>query len=157
MTDRPVDELDDIDRVILRILARNPRIPYSDIAEELAEEGYEMSSEGIRYRVSNLFDSTSILLLTAPKDHGWEVLRLLVSVENEPGAEREAFERLQEMEFWMACRTMGSSDLYAVATARSNREAHEMVSEVRGLEHVESVEPLIETDRETDISNYLSL
>jgi len=153
----PVDELDDIDRTILRILAQNPRVPYSDIAEELEDEGHEMSSEGIRYRVANLFETTSILLLTSPKGHGWEVLRLFVSVENAPNSKEKTFDALSEMGFWMTCRLMGTYDLYAVATVRSNSEADDLASEVRGLEHVVEVESAVETDRRTNIDNYLAL
>lgn len=156
MTD-PLEGLDDIDRTILRILAQDPRIPYSDIADRLEEEGHEMSSEGIRYRVSNLYESTSILLLTAPKEHGWEVMRLFIDVDNAPDAKEETFQSLSEMAFWMTCKGMGTFDLYAVATVQSNRDADELISQVRGLDHVTSVEHSMETDRETDVDNYLSL
>ncbi|WP_435348586.1 Lrp/AsnC family transcriptional regulator [Haloarchaeobius sp. HRN-SO-5] len=157
MTDRPIEGLDDIDRTILRILAQDPRIPYSDIAEELKEEGHEMSSEGIRYRVSKLFETTSILLLTAPKEHGWEVMRLFISVENAPDSKAETFVELDELPFWMTCEVMGTYDLYAVATVQSNRDAGDLISAVRGLEHVTEVEHAMETDRTTNIDNYLSL
>lgn len=156
MTD-PLEGLDDIDRTILRILAQDPRIPYSDIADRLEEEGHDMSSEGIRYRVSKLFETTSILLLTAPKEHGWEVLRLFIDVDNEPGAKDETFEALSEMAFWMTCEGIGTFDLYAVATVQSNRDADDLIGQVRGLEHVTSVEHALETDRKTDVDNYLSL
>lgn len=152
----PIDGLDEIDRTILRILAQDPRTPYSDIAAKLEEEGHEMSSEGIRYRVTKLFETTSVLLLTAPKEHGWEVLRLSISVANEPGAKEETFEALSGMNFWMVCRTMGDYDLYGVATVQSNHDADDLVSRIRGLEHVTGVDFVLETDRETDIDNYLS-
>ncbi|MCW8173612.1 AsnC family protein [Natrialba swarupiae] len=83
-----LDGLDEIDRTILRILVQNPRTPYSDIAEQLEDEGFEMSGEGIRYRVSKLFETTSILLLTAPKQHGWEVIRLFIAVEDNEDAKK---------------------------------------------------------------------
>ncbi|WP_254533062.1 Lrp/AsnC family transcriptional regulator [Natrinema gelatinilyticum] len=152
-----IEGLDEIDRTILRILAQNPRTPYSDISEQLEEEGYEMSSEGIRYRVSKLFETTSILLLTAPKEHGWEVVRLFVSVTDEEGAKQESFERLSMMGFWMNCRGIGSVDLYGVATAQSNSEVDELIDRVRSLDGVENVEYMIETDRATTIDNYLAL
>lgn len=157
MTDRLTEGLDDLDRTILRILAQDPRTPYSNIAEKLEEEGHEMSSEGIRYRVSKLFETTSILLLTAPKEHGWEVMRLFISVENAPDAKAETFVQLNEMPFWMTCKVMGTYDLYAVATVQSNRDADGLISDIRGLEHVTQVKHAVETDRTTDIDNYLSL
>lgn len=152
----PIEGLDEIDRVILRILAQDPRTPYSDISAKLEEAGHEMSSEGIRYRVSNLFETTSVLLLTAPKEHGWEVVRLFISVENEPDAKAETYVDLCEMNLWMVCQTYGTFDLYGVATVRSNHAADDLIGSIRGLEHVERVDHAIETDRETDIDNYLS-
>jgi DNA-binding Lrp family transcriptional regulator len=151
----PVDELDEIDHTILRILAQDPRTPYSDIAEKLEEEGYQMSSEGIRYRVSKLFETTSVLLMTAPKEHGWQVMRLLIRSDDDTPKD-EAFDRLTEMEFWMVCRVMGSFDFYAVATVPSNREADDLISRVRELDAVATVDHALETDRETNTDNYLS-
>ncbi|MEY7851063.1 Lrp/AsnC family transcriptional regulator [Natrarchaeobius sp. A-rgal3] len=151
-----LDGLDEIDRTILRILVQNPRTPYSDIAEQLEEEGFEMSGEGIRYRVSKLFETTSILLLTAPKQHGWEVIRLFISAEDSEGAKGETFEALADMGFWMNCRGIGSFDLYAVATVSSNRDADALIDTVRTLETVSNVEYMIETDRMTTIENYLA-
>lgn len=156
MTENPVEGLDDIDRQILRILAENPRMPYSDIADRLDQEGYEMSSEGIRYRVSNLFESTSIQLLTAPKEYGWDVLRLLITVTSNPDAKSKVFESLTEKPFWLNCRVMGSFDIYAVATTQSVQDADELITDVRELDHVENVEYALETDRNTSIQDYLS-
>ncbi|MWV38432.1 MULTISPECIES: AsnC family transcriptional regulator [Natrialba] len=151
-----LDGLDEIDRTILRILVQNPRTPYSDIAEQLEDEGFEMSGEGIRYRVSKLFETTSILLLTAPKQHGWEVIRLFIAVEDNEDAKEETFEALAEMGFWMNCRGLGSFDLYAVATVSSNRDADDLIDTVRTLENVSNVEYMVETDRMTTIENYLA-
>lgn len=149
--------LDEIDRVLLRILAQDPRIPYSEIADKLEEEGFEMTGEGIRYRISKLYDSTSLLLLTTPKEHGWENLRLLISTGTEPGATDEAYQELNNMEFWIVCRGLGSFDLYANATVPSNEEAKELIDGVRELEYVDDVQFYLETDRETDYDNYLRL
>ena len=154
MTESP-GELDEIDHTILRILAQDPRTPYSDIATRLEEEGYQMSSEGIRYRVSKLFETTSVQLMTAPKEHGWEVMRLLIRIEDGTPKE-ETFDRLTEMAFWMVCRVMGNFDFYVVATVPSNREADDLISRVREIDSVASVEHAIETDRETNTDNYLS-
>lgn len=157
MNDAPPDGLDEIDRNILRILAKDPRMPYGDIAEELEDAGYEMSSEGIRYRVSQLFDTVLVLLMTAPEQHGWEVLRIFVDVKNESEAKERAYEQIQALDFWLVCKNLGSFDLYAVATAQSNMEADRLVNEVRGLDPVAHVEHALETGRETEFDNYLSM
>jgi len=153
---KPTDGLDDIDRRILAILARDPRLPYSDIADELADDGHEMSTEGVRYRVSTLFETISILLTAEPKEHGWEVVRVMISAAGSQERKAETYDRLREMDFWMVCRVLGSSDFYAVATVPSNREADELVSRVEGIEHVTDVDYVLETGRETTTENYLA-
>lgn len=151
-----IEEMDNIDRHILRILAEDPRLPYSDIADKLNEIGIEMSSEGVRYRVTNLFDSTSIHLLTSPQQYGWNVLRLSITVENEPDAKDKVYEELSQMPIWLSCRVFGSFDLYAVATTASLQDADRLVGDVREIEYVDRVEYSLETERKTDIQNYLS-
>lgn len=156
MEDDSIEEMDDIDRNILRILAEDPRLPYSDIADELSQMGADMSSEGVRYRVTNLFDATSIHLLTSPQQYGWNVLRLSITVENEPQAKDQVFDELAEMPIWLYCRVFGSFDLYAVATTSSLQAADSLVDDVSEIEYVENVEFSLETERETDIQSYLS-
>lgn len=156
MVEDSMGSLDDIDRFILRILAEDPRLPYSDIADRLEAEGHEMSSEGVRYRVSKLFDVTSVHLLTSPKEHGWNVLRMCVSVDGNVGDKDNVFERLADMPIWLSCRVLGSFDLYAVATTASISDADRLVTEMREIDGVERVEYALETDRKTNIKNYLS-
>lgn len=156
MVEDTVDSLDDIDRNILRILAEDPRLPYSDIAEQLEAEGHEMSSEGVRYRVAKLFDVTSIHLLTSPKEHGWNVVRMMITVEGNNGTKDTVFEQLADMPVWLSCRVLGSFDFYAVATTASLSNADHLVTEMREVEGVKSVEYALETGRQTDIENYLS-
>lgn len=156
MVEDSIESLDDIDRSILRILAEDPRLPYSDIAEQLDSEGHEMSSEGVRYRVSKLFDVTSVHLLTSPKEHGWNVLRISITIDGQVGEKEAVFRELAEMPIWLSCRVLGSYDLYAVATTASISDADQLVTEVRQIDGVKSVEYALETDRQTDIENYLS-
>lgn len=157
MTGNSPHTLDEIDRILLRILAQDPRAPYSEIADRLEEEGFEMTGEGIRYRISKLYESTSLLLLTTPKEHGWENLRILISTANTPGSKDKAHQKLTEMDFWIVCRGIGSFDLYANATVPSNGAAEDLVSDVRELECVEDVHFYLETGRETDYDNYLRI
>ena len=156
MTERS-DNLDDIDRVILKILSENPRVPYSDIADQLDAEGYEMSSEGIRYRVSKLFEYSTLFMLTDPKGQGWEMLRLIITVEDEPDAKRTVAEDLIDMSIWLVCRGVGTFDVFAVATVGSNSHADDLIGQVRSHDLVDTVEYSIETARGSNLDNYLSL
>lgn len=156
MTGRKIGDLDKLDRLILKVLAKDPRAPYSDIAEEIAEEGYEMSSEGIRYRVSKLFDQTSIFFLLAPSEHDWEIVRVTISVSDEQGAKEEALEAVSAMPFWLVCRGVGTYDIYAVGTATSNSEVDKLIRNVEELDSVVDVGYSIETERNTNVDDYLS-
>ena len=66
--------IDEIDRHTLAILAKDPRLPYADIADE----GFKMSSEAIRQRVSSLLELTTNFYLLRPESHEWEVVAVIV-------------------------------------------------------------------------------
>jgi DNA-binding Lrp family transcriptional regulator len=153
---RKLGNVDQLDRLILKVLAEDPRAPYSDIAEEIAEEGYEMSSEGVRYRVSKLMNQTSIFFLLAPSEHEWEIVRMAVSVSDDPDAKSEALDAISEMPFWLVCRGVGSFDIYAAGTAPSNVEVDALIRDVRELEQVIDVSYSVETERDTNVNDYLS-
>ncbi|GGN21039.1 Lrp/AsnC family transcriptional regulator [Halarchaeum nitratireducens] len=148
------DSVDEIDREILQTLSEDPRMPYSRIASRLEEAGYEMSAEGVRHRVTDLLDESSILLLTAPQGHDWQVLRVDVTVRGGTAAADAVYERLSELDFWLVCRGFGSIDVHAVATAAGVEDATDLLNTVRGLDDVESVDYFLETDRETDVHKY---
>ena len=156
MSGRKIGDIDKLDRLILKVLANDPRAPYSDIAHDIAEEGYEMSSEGVRYRVSKLLEQTSIFFLLAPSDHDWEIVRLAISVHDDPGAKEEAFAAIAEMPFWLVCRGVGTYDIYAAGTTPSNSKVDELVRNVEELDAVVDVEYSIETRRDTNVDAYLS-
>lgn len=153
MTD---DTLDEIDRILLRILSKNPRMSYASIAEKLEEEGHEMSGEGVRHRVTKLLDATSTFFLFAPGKHDWEILRVGVTVSGAPNAKSKVSNMLSEKGFWLVCRGLGTIDIYAVATAESVEEYDELLEKVRSHDFVEDVEFSIETERITDLKHYFS-
>ncbi|MFB6164155.1 MAG: Lrp/AsnC family transcriptional regulator [Haloarculaceae archaeon] len=149
-------DADEVDRLILKALAKGPRTPYADIAEELADRGHEMSSEGVRHRVTKLLDRTSIFFLLEPEEHDWEIVRLAVSVSDADGAKERAMDQLSEMPFWLVTRGVGSYDVYAVATAADNAEVDRLLTAVEELDDVVDVEHSIETSRTTNVDDYLS-
>ena len=148
--------VDDIDRTILKILADDPRTPYSEIASGLVEEGHELSTEGVRKRVSKLLKRTSPFFLLAPEEHDWEIVRLAISVADEPGAKDALLDEIAEMPFWLVCKGIGTYDIYAVATAVSNEDVDALVQRVAEIETVADVEFSIETERDTNVDDYLT-
>lgn len=149
------ETMDDIDRIIMGILATNPRTPYSDIAEELDQQGYQMSSEGIRYRVQNLFESTSPFFMLDPKEHEWYIVRVMIHATDESGAREELIERLTELPFWFVSSGFGSFDVYAIATAPGMAEIEELLDGTRSIELIDGYDYNIETKRLVDLKEYL--
>ncbi|WP_247730315.1 Lrp/AsnC family transcriptional regulator [Halovivax limisalsi] len=154
MANPPTDGLDEIDRIILGILSEDPRTPYSDISERLERRGHEMSGEGIRYRVQNLFESTSTFFMLDPNVHDWHVLRLSITVDDAPDAKASVKETLSELPYWFISSGVGSVDIYAVRLAESLADVEESTDAVRAIEGVESVDFFLETRRETDMRKY---
>lgn len=153
MTNR-TDPIDDIDQQILAILARNPRLPYSDISDELAEDGHELSSEAIRHRVASLLEFTTSFFLLRPDTHDWEIVVVAVRTADELGAQDQVFRAMSEMDFWFVGRGLGTIDMYGVATARTNVDIDRLLNEVRGLELVDDVDYNVETRRATNLEKY---
>jgi len=150
-------ELDEIDRIILGILSDDPRIPYSDIAAELKERGYNMSGEGIRYRVQNLFEATSTFFMLNPESHDWHILRLSIGVDDSTDAKPLVLEELQDMPFWFLSSGVGSFDIYAVVLAKTLGEVDDFIANVRSINDVENVDFFLETHRITDMKKYFPL
>lgn len=154
---RNTPTLDEIDWEILRLLAADPRRPYSDISEELRARDYEMSGEGIRYRVDKILDTMSIFFLLHPNEQNWEVIIFLINVDDEPNAKAELASELFGGKFWFVSRGFGSFDIYAIATAETTADIEGLLTAVRGYDHVANVEYLVETHRELEISNYFPI
>lgn len=149
--------IDEIDRHILAILAKDPRIPYSDISNELADDGFELSSEAIRQRVASLLDVTTSFFLLRPDTHEWEIVLVTVRTDGGTSAKAEVFEAMSEMNFWFVGSGFGTLDLYAVATVSSTAEVDHLVNDVREIEAASEVDYFVETDRSTAIERYLQV
>ncbi|MCU4751454.1 Lrp/AsnC family transcriptional regulator [Halobacteria archaeon AArc-curdl1] len=156
MSDQVYKNFDEIDGEILRILAIDPRAPYSEIANKLAEAGYDMSGEGIRYRVQKLIDATMVFYLIDPEEIQWEIVRIFVRTTDEAGASEAAYEEISDMSFWHVTRSLGTYDIYAIGFEPSINEINRLVTEIRENEHVDEVWYGIVTDWRTDMEQYYS-
>ncbi|MFB6122333.1 MAG: Lrp/AsnC family transcriptional regulator [Haloferacaceae archaeon] len=150
------EDFDDIDDQLLDILADDPRMPYSDIARELADAGYDMSTEGVRYRVSKILDATTVFFLLNPEEYPWEIFRIAVSATDDPDAKREAYDLLTDLPFWNVARGLGSYDIYAVGSARSLADVDRILTYLRERSPIDSVEYIVVTERNRDMSRYVS-
>ena len=152
-----VDSFDEIDTEILQILSENPRTPYGDIQERIEEQGHEMSTEGIRYRVSKIFDRTTPFFLLDPMELDWEILRIAAKAVDEPGSKGAAFEFISSLPFWHVSKGIGTFDLFGVGTAPTMKDIDHLVTEIEESELIESVDYLVVTERNRDMNSYLSL
>jgi DNA-binding Lrp family transcriptional regulator len=157
MDDTPVKELDEIDREILRMLSKNPRIPYKELSSKLEESGYEMTGEGVRYRVSKLLDATSPFFLLLPAEFGWEVLRICIVVENMKNAVDEVNEAVCESDAWLVTKGFGDFDIWAIMIAKNNRDIQNFLTNIKSIEYVDQVHHFVETERQTYMKDYLTL
>lgn len=148
-------ELDEIDRRILEILADDPRSPYANIAAELGEYGIDMSSEGVRRRVTSIFENMTSFFLPRPERNSWEIVVVTVRTEDEAESKRAAFEEMSDLDFWFVAEGFGTIDVYGIATAKSTAEIDDLLVQVRSIDSVIEMEHFIETDREVNIANYL--
>lgn len=152
-----VKTLDVIDWEIVRILTRDPRRPYSDIANELEQRGHELSSEAIRHRVNKILEVMSIFFMLHPNKQDWEVMILLINTVNETGGKETIMNTLLESKCWFVSRGYGSFDVYAIATAETNEDIEKIIDDVQNDPQVANVEYLIETHRRLEGSNYFPL
>lgn len=154
MPDPDRTSMDEVDRIIIGILAANPRIPYTKIATKLKERDHDMSAEGVRKRVDKLLERTTPFFLIAPSEHDWNLIRFAITVADKPGAEDAVMDALSGRDFWFLGQGFGTYDIYAVANAPSNAAVNDLINQVRGLETVKDLTYSIETERRVDIDNY---
>lgn len=152
-----LQNFDEIDSRILQILSEDPRAPYSDIAEQLEDQGYQMSSEGIRYRVSDLMEATTAFFLLDPDELDWEIVRLMVKASDAPGAKTDAFERISDLPFWHVTRGLGTYDIYGVAMAPTMREIDELVTTIDEFDSVVSTDHIVVTEHSSNLADYYRL
>lgn len=148
---------DEIDKQILDILSHNPRIPYSKLAEQLEDSGFQMSTEGIRYRVSKIFEATTVFFLLDPQQLSWEVIRLAITTIDELDAKENMFQMVSDMPFWHVSRGIGTYDLFAVGSAPSMNAVDILVTNIQEHESIKEVDYLVVTDRNRDMESYLSM
>jgi DNA-binding Lrp family transcriptional regulator len=149
--------IDELDRQILGILAQDPRLPYSEISDRLETAGFELSSEAVRQRVSDLFEITTNFFLVRPDTHEWELVLVTVRTKNESGAKQKTFEAMSDMDYWFVGSGFGTIDIYAVATVDSTRKVDALINSTKNMDSVTDLDYFIETDRATAVERYLQV
>jgi len=154
MTESPFNAFDAIDTQILVVLSEDPRMSYQKLSQRLSEEGYEMSAEGVRQRVTDLMAATTPFFLLDPEQLAWEIVRISVRATDGPGDKDEAFERIATLPFWHLTKGIGTYDVYGVGMAPTIAEVEEMIAEIRGYDCVDRIDFIVVTDRRSDLEDY---
>jgi DNA-binding Lrp family transcriptional regulator len=154
MTEPRFDAFDEIDTQILVVLSEDPRMSYQALSQRLADEGYEMSAEGVRHRVSDLMEATTPFFLLDPEHLSWEIVRVSVRSTDGPGDKQEAFERITELPFWHVTKGLGTYDVYAVGMAPTLEDVEGMVTEIREYDCVDRIDHIVVTERASDLEDY---
>ena len=144
-------ELDETDRAILRILTRDARTPFSEIARRI-----DMSSATVHDRVGRMEDAGVIEGYHASVDErtvGYDV-RALVGLRVEQGREEDALARLREIESVQAIHlTTGEWDVILRVIAEDTDHLRELmfdrIAEMDGFARSQTM-IVLGTDYETD-------
>ena len=144
-------ELDETDRAILRILTRDARTPFSEIARRI-----DMSSATVHDRVGRMEDAGVIEGYHASVDAravGYDV-RAFVGLRVEQGREEDALARLREIEAVQAIHlTTGEWDVILRVIAEDTDHLRELmfdrIAEMDGFARSQTM-IVLGTDYETD-------
>lgn len=137
--DEPAEKLDETDFAILRLLQRDGRTPYRQIAREVG-----VSEGTVRFRVNRLMESgtLNVVAITDPYRLGYRVLAFSL-LKVAPEAHKKVVDALSgwdEITYVSSCA--GSADLYVQLVCRDHDHLwdllYERVPAVGGITEVET-------------------
>ncbi|MGR4009442.1 Lrp/AsnC family transcriptional regulator [Leucobacter sp. 1207-22] len=138
--------LDELDRRLIMLLARDGRRSFASLAEEL-----EVSQSTVRSRLAKLRedDVLQIVALCNALLLGHQVVRLLLRVRNlTPRSVADSLLGIQHINH--VALVAGSHDLYLEATCRDQPQLIELMDEIRRQPGVASIQPIIVTSLAKD-------
>ncbi|MGH3703050.1 MAG: Lrp/AsnC family transcriptional regulator [Agromyces sp.] len=140
--------IDELDRKLIELLARDGRRPFASLAEELG-----VSQTTVRARVTKLQedDVLTIVALCNALLLGHQVVRLLLRIRNlTPRAVADSLVGISQINH--VALVAGSHDLYLEATCRDQPQLIELLDEIRRHPGVASIQPIIVTSLAKDYS-----
>lgn len=138
--------LDDLDRRLIELLARDGRRSFASLAEELG-----VSQSTVRARLSKLRedDVLQIVALCNALLLGHQVVRLLLRVRNlTPRSVANGLLGISQINH--VALVAGSHDLYLEATCRDQPRLIDLLDEIRRHPGVASIQPIIVTSLAKD-------
>jgi len=138
--------IDDLDRRLIKLLARDGRRPFTSIADELG-----VSQSTVRARVAKLQDDGIVMIVAICNALllGHQVVRLLLRVRNlTPLAVADGLAGISQINH--VALVAGSHDLYLEATCRDQDQLISLMDEIRRHPGVASIQPIIVTSLAKD-------
>ncbi|MFB6611148.1 Lrp/AsnC family transcriptional regulator [Agromyces sp. NPDC056379] len=140
--------IDELDRKLIELLARDGRRPFASLAEELG-----VSQSTVRARVAKLQedDVVTIVALCNALLLGHQVVRLLLRIRNlTPRAVADSLVGISQINH--VALVAGSHDIYLEATCRDQPHLIDLLDEIRRHPGVASIQPIIVTSLAKDYS-----
>lgn len=138
--------VDDLDRQLLKLLARDGRRSFASLADELG-----VSQSTVRARMSRLRqeDVLQVVALCNALLLGHQVVRLLLSVRNlTPRSVANGLFGISLINH--IALVAGSHDIYLEATCRDQEQLLDLMDEIRRTPGVASIQPIIITSLAKD-------
>ncbi|MCD5345481.1 Lrp/AsnC family transcriptional regulator [Agromyces sp. H3Y2-19a] len=140
--------IDDLDRRLIELLARDGRRPFASLAEELG-----VSQSTVRARVAKLQEDDVVMIVALCNALllGHQVVRLLLSVRNlTPRSVADGLVGINQINH--VALVAGSHDLYLEATCRDQPQLIALLDEIRRHPGVAAIQPIIVTSLAKDYS-----
>lgn len=138
--------VDDLDRRLIELLARDGRRSFASLAEELG-----MAQSTVRTRLAKLEDDDviTIVALCNALLLGHQVVRLLLRVRNlTPRSVADSLSGISQINH--IALVAGSHDIYLEATCRDQPRLIDLMDEIRRHPGVASIQPIIVTSLAKD-------
>lgn len=142
---KPLDELDELDLSILRLLQLNARISFSELARRTG-----VPEATVRYRIRKMVERGVIkgfYTLVEPSKVGFP-FSVIVLAEVDPEELDNVFKSISEIpEVTHVFKLTGKHNIVAIFHARSMEHVSRIDEEIRSKRGVRSAETLLVTDR----------
>ncbi|GAA1786138.1 hypothetical protein GCM10009768_13760 [Leucobacter iarius] len=140
------DMIDDLDRRLIELLARDGRRTFAALAEDLG-----VSQSTVRARLAKLQEDDVVMIVALCNALllGHQVVRLLLRVRNlTPLAVADGLVGIRQINH--VALVAGSHDLYLEATCRDQQQLIDLLDEIRRHPGVAAIQPIIVTSLAKD-------
>ena len=130
---------DDIDKIVIRRLKENARVPYTKIAEEIG-----LSEAAVRKRVEKLVEEGVIKKFTVEVDSGDKLKAMILISVQPPRPNPVVAQEMKNIEgVDIVLEVAGEVDIVAIVSGSSMQEVNKYIDEVRRTEGVSKTNSMI--------------